>query len=233
MGGLAAAIGDPGVRWGLGATLAWHLFWLFVVAVDVGPGPSAAKPAPRIYFLGPVLTDASFNMIIASKPEMSRSVYRPPAGAEEALEPEIETLGRQSPGDLMSVPLGGSAWNALRGVLGGRQPDHELLFREKLPVELVKSPYPISGRLAARGILYLPPAPPAAADRAGAEGPGPGEAAFELEVDAEGRVRRADNVLSSGDPEADLAWKRYFESWQFMPLAEKGGAPETGEVRVP
>lgn len=226
---MPAMLRDRGIQYGIAGSALWHLFWLFVVTVNFSNGGSSQPRGTRIYFLGPVLSDRSFNTIVASKPELSETIYRSAGETAEALEPEIESLGRESPGDAVSVPSGQAAWSSLRGVLNTSRVHHPALFYEKFPVDIVKSPFPVTGQLAKRDIFYLPPAPP---EPVNAPAGAPSEAVFEIAVNAAGAVVRVENEISSGDPETDLSWQRYLKEWQFMPNQTQGPAPETGEIRL-
>lgn len=218
---LGVFLKERGVQYGIAGSVIWHLFWLFAITVTFIAGPTERKPT-RIQFIGPVLSDDAFNTLVALKPEISETFYRTPESlAGEILEPEIGNLGHQAPGDVVSVPMGRAAWNLLRGTLG-RSRGSGGIFDEKLSVDILKSPYPVTGDLKKRDLFFLPPAPDIAS----------GEGVFEITADASGKVIRAANIESTGSAESDLAWQKYLEAWQFMPVDAVTVPIQSGRVRV-
>lgn len=222
---------NRGFQIAITCSLTWHAFWLFAVTATFATPERARKPT-RIYFLGPVLSDDSFNMLVATKPELSKTRYLASEdSAAESLEPPLESLGRQSPGDLVSVPSGGTTWNLLRGVLGTGETGSVPLFAEKFNVDIGKSPFPVSGALAKRGLINAPP-PPLSLAAPGDEEGVLLDAVFELTVDAKGDVARVDIVSSSGDPGRDMVWQNYLKKWQFYPLDDFSTADQKGQIRI-
>jgi len=209
----------------------WHLVWLFVIFIDIESPGAKPRLEPKIYFVGPILTDDAFNMILASKPELSSTVYRSAAETAPGLEPQAQEMERPDPGDLVSVPLGQSTWSALRGRLREEKPYPEAMFRKKLQVALIPWPFPIEGtELADRGLLSVPVFP-ALPDRADALWIDP---EYEITVAGTGKVREVRMLISSGDPETDLLIGRYLEQWQFIPLDEtRQSLDQRGKVRIP
>lgn len=220
------------LRTALFASLLWHLVWLFVIFIDVRDPAVKPKLEPKIYFVGPILSDDAFNMILATKPEFSTTTYRSPDGAAApTLDPRPQTMERAEPGDLVSVPLGQSTWTTLSGHLRDEKPYPEAVFRKKLQVQIVQKPFPIEGAaLAEREMLSVPvfPVLPDFGDASQAE------PEFELTVAGTGLVQEVRQLISSGDPEADLVIERYLKQWQFVPLEEgKRDLVEKGRIRIP
>lgn len=214
------------------ASLLWHLVWLFVIFIDVEDPVSKAKLEPKIYFVGPILTDDAFNMILEVKPEFSTTTYRSGDLSSPTLEPQPQEMERPDPGDLVSVPLGQSTWSRLRGKIQGEKPYPQTLFRKKLAVkQLAEPPFPITGSdLKGRALLSVPVFPRipirGEALRADPE--------YELTVSGAGIVTEARLEISSGDPEVDRVLGRYLSQWQFVPLEERLRATSgKGRVRVP
>lgn len=218
------------LRTALLASVLWHLVWLFVIYIDVSDPAPKARLDPKIYFVGPILSDDAFNMILASKPELSTTVYRSAAQTAPGLEPQAQEMERPDPGDLVSVPLGRSTWSTLSGHLRDDKPYPETRFRAKLPAAPLQSPFPIEGEeLAARAFLSAPDFP-SLPDVPGASWTDP---EFEITVAGPGKVQEARLIVSSGDPETDRVIGRYLEQWQFAP--DDGLAPERtrkGTVRI-
>lgn len=217
----------------IAVSLLWHLIWLFVITIDMESPGNRPKLEPKIYFVGPILSDAAFNMILAEKPEFSTTVYRgQQSPAAPSLEPQPQAMERAEPGDLVSIPLGQSTWSSLRGHLKSEKPYPEVLFRKKLqPTAVVRPPFPVgNGPLENRSLLSVPAFP---------ELPNRGEVPwvdpeFELTVSGEGIVQEARLAVSSGDPETDRVIERYLKQWQFVPSEESArGSVERGRVRVP
>jgi len=223
---------NPGYQYAMLASVLWHLFWFFGLAVDVKAPEEKVRPDLKIHFLGPVLSDDAFNMIVATKPELSRTFYKSAETFEEALEPEAGQLDRRQPGDLLSVPLGRTTWGALRGSLPEEKPYAHEEFIDKFSIDIIESPFPVEGDLKDRDLFHLPDLPKKAPPLS-EEMPSAGAAEFRVRVDAEGVVRKIENVISSGDPETDLVWQRYLKKWQFMPLdVPEGDAVQEGLIKV-
>jgi len=224
---LANFVKERGFQYGVAGSVIWHLFWLFAISVSFGTGADKAAQT-RIHFIGPVLTDDAFNTLVAMKPELSETIYRAVDTLSEAsLEPEIGALGYQSPGETIGVPTARTAWSILRGALGATPGGRSRLFEDKLPVNLVENPFPITGQLKSRDLFFVPRLPTLAVLNEEAV-----EALFEISVDAEGRVVRVENIESSGSPKADLAWQRHLKAWQFMPLDDKSAPEQTGRIQI-
>ncbi|MBF0253534.1 MAG: hypothetical protein HQL11_00170 [Candidatus Omnitrophica bacterium] len=213
--------------------LLWHLVWFFGITIDVKPRPQKSLGDMKIYFLGPVLSDDAFNMIVLSKPEASQTVYRSADELSADLEPEAETLGRRETEDLVSVPSSRTVWGALRGIMGEKRPFASAEFYERLPVNYSKSPFPLTGRLAERSLLYPPDLPEDLTLLSAERIASVGISEFRLKVDRDGNVARAENVISGGDPALDLAWQRYFMEWLFVPSRRQAADTyEEGVVTV-
>ncbi len=219
------------LRTAIFASLLWHLVWLFVFVIDVKDPSVKPKLEPKIYFVGPILSDDAFNLILETKPEFSTTVYRSDGQTAPELEPQPQEMERADPGDLVSVPLGRSTWESLRGRLKEEKPYPDVLFRKKLPVDSVRTPFPVSGdELASRGLLTAPVFP-SLPERGDARGTDP---EYELTVTGTGLVGEVRQLISSGDPETDLILTRYLKQWQFIPLEEsRRDAAQKGSVRIP
>jgi len=230
---LTEAVKNRGFQYAIAISVLWHLFWFFAITIDIKAPASKHRPDLKVYFLGPVLSDDAFNMIVALKPELSETSYRAPEDFSQNLEPEMGTLERLSPGDLVSVPLGRATWGALRGVIKAEKPYADTEFYQKFSIDIVKSPFPIQGDLKRRDILYLPELPEEPLALNLEEPALIPEAEFELTVSDSGEVTRVENIISSGQPEVDLTWQRYLKKWQFMPQERKAKkGPQKGIVRV-
>lgn len=214
------------------ASLLWHLIWLFVIFIDVSDPPAKPRLDPKIYFVGPILSDDAFNMILASKPEFSTTVYRSEAQTAPGLEPQTQEMERPEPGDLVSVPMGQSTWATLRGHMKDEKPYPETLFQKKLPISLISTPFKIEGEeLAERGLLSVPTIPRLPDPTLSNTWTDP---EFEITVSGLGKVTEAKLTISSGDPQADLVIGRYLQQWQFIPLEESEQArDQKGTVRIP
>ena len=224
---------ERGFQLAIIGSVVWHFFWLFGVQVNEYPHERSGSSKTRIYFLGPVLTDEAFNMIVSTKPELSETLYRSASQLIQTLEPEIENLSRHTPGDLVSIPFGQRTWHSLRGILEIQRQRQPSYFYEKFSVDIIKSPFPLTGDLAKRDLFYLPQLPRKPDRLLYPEGitVGP-EALFEITVNAKGEVTKVENIVSTGNPEEDLIWNRYLKDWQFMPFPGESGPNQKGQLRV-
>ena len=224
---------NRGFQYAIAITMLWHFFWFFAVTIDVKTPAAKSRQDFRVHFVGPVLSDDAFNMIVALKPELSQTRYHIPEDFTQNLEPATGSLDRRSPGDLVSVPMGRTTWSALRGTIQGEKPYADTDFYHKFSIDVAKSPFSVSGDLKDRDLLYLPDVPKQPLSLKLEQPSGVSDAEFEITVDPSGTVTRVENLISSGDPEADLMWQRYLRKWQFMPLERVGKAPvQKGQVRV-
>jgi hypothetical protein len=202
----------------LAASILWHLFWFFSVTIVVSPPKNADKPKPRLVSLGPVLDDSIFRSLVESRIDATPAYYRPRLTGNTATELPAETAERRLPGDVVSVPFGTQAQNALAGLVGGRKaaPDFDLadvfagLGGASTPAVR------FTGPAEERQILFSPPKPalPPEADPAALSAP----TRIRFLVDGSGAVSAAEITASSGYPEIDLLWLEYLRRFQFAPL---------------
>jgi len=173
-------------------------------------------------------------LILETKDVLSETVYQALEEASEPLQPEPVELEKPLPRDLVSIPMSRRNRTFLRGVLKAEKKFPLATYQDLLQVEIIESPYPLSGELAGRDLFYLPPEPESEAELQWDESlTRAQEAVFEMVVNAQGSVLRVENVVTSGDAESDLRWKEYLLRWQFMPLVEAEAGDETvGRVRV-
>jgi hypothetical protein len=225
---------ESGLRYAIIGSVIWHFFWFFVIEVDLSPKYIQPHKKTSISFIGSVLSYESLNMILENKPELSKTEYQLPEDAGEILEPDIEPLGRMSPNDLVSMPaIGKQAAQSLHGALAKTKemPDH--IFYEKLIVNINKSPFPVTGKLASREIFQVPDKPdPALFAEFGVEPDILSEIEFEVVVNKRGMVEQIQIMNSSGHPDVDLIWQDYISEWQFMPIDSEFGNDETGRIRI-
>jgi hypothetical protein len=198
----------------------WHLFWFFVVTVKVQLPAATARSQMRIYFIGPVLNDDAFNLIVQEKPELSKTVYRNPSFEPESLEPSTSAMNRRRPGDLTSVPFGRNSWKSFGGVLSSTKPLAGADFIERFSIDIAKSPFTIEGALKDRGIFTIPPLPKQNVSLNSSDARASEISAFEITVNPAGEVVKITNLISGGDPSLDLEWRRYLKSWEFLPLPD-------------
>ncbi|MFT5206942.1 MAG: hypothetical protein ACI9CF_000685 [Candidatus Omnitrophota bacterium] len=212
---------NRGYRYAVILSLLWHLFWLFFIRVDVDIASKSAKRNMKIYFVGSVLSDDAFNMILKTKPELSQSIYKPTEEMRQSLEPSTGAMMRRMPGDLVSVSVGRNTWNALNGISRDDRLYANRDLYARFPINLSESPYPIDGELKGRSLLYLPKEP-VRPDNLSDTVLTNGRAEYEMEVNPAGDIINIVNRTSSGSPVVDILWQAYIKKWQFFPL--KGAA---------
>ena len=118
-------------------SVAWHCFWFFSVTITVNPLERHFKPKPGIVSLGPVLDDAIFRTLAATKPQLSQTFYRRLSDFSPAVELKTQPLERHSPGDIVSVPFGRKFFSPLKELVSGDKasPEYEFISRYSLPDE--------------------------------------------------------------------------------------------------
>lgn len=198
--------------------------------IDVSNPSKANRRDLQINFMGPVLTDDAFNLIVSSKPELSLSEYRTPDSFEQTLEPKGIAMQRYIPDGLMSVSLGRSTWRDLMDSALLDKPDAASDLYKKYEVPIALTPFPISGGLAARSLRYFPPVPEKKQKLNEAETAGNLE--FELTVNPAGEVSDVKRLSTSGNPVTDAFWLRYLKKWKFAPRQDTAET-DKGIVLIP
>lgn len=207
----------------------WHLFWFFSVTVVVSPRHKTDKPKPHLVSLGPVLDDAIFRSLVENRLETTPAYYRPKLTGP-ATDLPAESAERHAPGDVVSVPFGESARNALAGLVSGSKAAPEFDVADAF-AGLGGSFRPdarFEGPAAERQVLFSPPKPalPAGMDPAAEFA----STRVRFSIDASGAVHSAEIAASSGYPETDLLWLEYLRRFQFAPLGSVGAeAPSEAE----
>ena len=128
---------DRSFAFALFLSAAWHLFWFFTVTITVNPAKGHFKPRPGIVSLGPVLDDAIFRTLAATKPQLSQTFYRRLTDFSPPVELKPQTIERRSPGDVVSVPFGRKFSSPVRDLMSGDKasPEYEFISRFNLPDE--------------------------------------------------------------------------------------------------
>ena len=123
---------DRSFLWALAVSLLWHLFWFFSITITVS-SHQKIKPRPKLVSIGAVLDDTIFKTLVENRPQLSQAFYRPLSDFSPKLEPEVKTIERYSPGDVVSVPFRKKFSNSLRELISGTKssPDYEILPRLK------------------------------------------------------------------------------------------------------
>lgn len=222
---------EKGIQYGIAVSALWHIFWIFVIIIDVSNPAKSARRDLQINFMGPVLTDDAFNLIVSSRPEFSLSEYQTPKSFEQALEPKGVAMQRYIPDGLMSVSLGRSTWRDLMASALLDKPDADADMYTKFEIPIARTPFPISGELASRNLRYFPPVPEKQDGYKASSLAGGLE--FELTVNADGQVSDIKRLSTSGNPVTDAFWLRYLRKWRFAPKAGFGIDLERGAVFIP
>lgn len=223
---------EPQLRQALMWSLLWHLAWVFAFRVEVSsPKLKTKVQETRIYFMGPVLTDEAFDLLLLSRPESSRSEYRAALPLPDELEPQAGTFTRPDPGEFLSVPMGKATWLSIRGSMARSKVEPPAKITAKT-LEVFKNPFPVTGALSDREIFYLPE-PPQRLLESGADWEIYGRPEFEIEVNAVGEVIRVAHEVSSGNPEVDQRWDRYLRKVKFAPASDAAGeSAQKGRIQV-
>lgn len=219
---------DRSFLFGLAVSILWHLFWFFSVTIVVNPVKSKSSMQTKTVSLGPVLSDAIFQTLVESRPEVSKAFYRQLSEYESATEVPTQTVERHLPagqagasGDVTSLPEGKNFAQSLRALIGGSK---------SAPEELAGHPgisgdtsfFELTGDISKDRILSRPE-PPA--------GYLPAALELEFELAPDGKVVMIGTVRSSGDAAQDRRWEDYFRQWLFMPAPVLGGSgPIKGSV---
>lgn len=201
-----------------GVSVLWHLFWFFSITIVVSPPRKIDKAKPALVSLGPVLEDSIFRSIVENRIETTPAYYRPRLSGSPATELPVESAERRLPGDVVSVPFGSKAQNALEGLVSGRKavPDFDVADVFAGLGGTTRSAARFSGPAEERQVLFSPPKPvlPPGIDPSAEHA----VTRIRFDVDGSGSVVSAEIAASSGYPEADLLWLEYLRRFQFAPL---------------
>ena len=118
---------DKSFLWALAVSVLWHLFWFFSITITVS-SHQKVKPRPKLVSIGAVLDDTIFKTLVENRPQLSQAFYRPLSDFSSKLEPEVKTIERFSPGDVVSVPFRKKFADSLRELIGGPKssPEYEI-----------------------------------------------------------------------------------------------------------
>jgi hypothetical protein len=215
---------------GMALSLLWHFFWFFSIAIVVSPSKKSEKPKPRVVSLGPVIDDSIFRTLAQTKPQLSETFYRQPQDFAKVLEPEVKTIERQLPGDVVSVPFGKKAVDRMRNLLGGRKISPQDEFAWRIPIAFAEPSATIEGEIKGRAVIHKPegfPVPLSMIKAARTQA-----IEFQVVVNALGEVERTRLIASSGNAEADALWGEYLNQWQFEALGlDKPPVDQEGTVK--
>jgi len=114
-------------------SLLWHFFWFFSITITVSAHRKTEKPRPYLVSLGPVMDDDILKTLVNTKSELSQSFYRRSSDLAAAAELPLDTGGRHSAGDVVSVPFGKKFLETLKGIVDGvkASPDFDLTEEER------------------------------------------------------------------------------------------------------
>lgn len=187
----------------------WHLLWILTLNVTIEPQRSVSRLRPEIVSLGPVLDDTIFRTLVEARPRYSEAFYRHLSDLSRTVEPEVRTIERRQPGDVVSFTMGQRLFDSLRQVVGGSKFERETIAGSG------GSGPEITGEVADRTLLYRP-TEPESHGHALALMRQPIEIAFD--VSPAGAVVQAEIASSSGDTESDLLYLAYLKQWRFNPV---------------
>lgn len=212
---------------GLIASLIWHLFWIFSVAIFIAPTSFSKGLSSNVTFLGAILDERA---IFVHKDEGQAEIFtdeefRLPALLETPYifsEPDTEI-------DYIAEPILKSELKEKDFKLASKD---ELIGIKQIPlkpfdkVSVSYKAYPlqIKGPVRFREVVYKPELPSYLRwdEELGVDLDRLGDS-FDMElkfwVSAEGKVELVERVSSSGHPTVDLVGIRYLKGWQFAPLA--------------
>ena len=202
-------------------SLIWHFFWFFSVTIVISAPKHRQNAKPKIVSLGPVLDDSIFRTLVETRPQLSETFYRGLSDLSSAVEPEVRTMERHSPGDVVSVSFGKRFLDSMRVLVGGDKTSPDYEFISRLKIAYGDDIPGLEGDAKDRQIVSRPEEPdmPPALDLALKSA----KVEIAFTVDTSGAVVRADIAHSSGSPSVDDRWLRYLKRWHFSPLEAKFG----------
>lgn len=222
---------NRGIQYGIAASLLWHSLWIFVIAIDVSDPEHSGRRDIAINFMGPVLTDDAFNLIVSGLPRISDSEYALPDSFGEALEPRKVQMQRYVPNGLNSLSLGRSTWQELSDFVSTDKPIAAMDVAAELQIEGLRSPFPISGGLSERKVVNVPLMQNSKSIKENFSEAI--DAEYELLVSGSGDVIDVLRRVSSGNPELDNYWIRYLKSWKFESLNGVDILNQSGIISIP
>jgi len=208
----------------------WHAFWIAAVSIITVPTGLKEADYTKVYFLGPILEETAFEMMLDESKVHVETLYRKPVLPGYAFDVEIESPGGElleglsAIGDILISDF------APKNVIREDKIASPHFFREgpSFIEEVSASESPIEGR----PVTFRPdkiPAIPAWIS----EGRGSYKIELEFTVSPEGTVKRIKPVVSSGYPQIDMIGMDYLKKWRFTPKREEGkDLDQVGTVEI-
>ena len=197
------SFGNRPFLFALSLSFLWHLFWFFLVTIDVQGVRKPSHLRPKIVSLGPVIDDTIFRMLAESRPQLSETFYRHLDDFAPAIEVKPQVLGRREPGEVVSLSSRRGQGSLIRDLVGGLK----LGYTEEIGR--------VEGPIAKRSLREKPPAPVLPDDLKAFAG---SETVVRFVVSPAGTVTSTEVIASSGRTELDELWVSWIKRWKFEPL---------------
>lgn len=215
-------------------SFAWHLICMSVISIAVMPQGLDISNFSRVSFLGPILEETIFDMMLKGEGARAEAIYSAGSAPSRFIDfdiepeaPKYEISGRTAAAGQAADTFRGS----LRNILSGRKKIPRYSLRESVSVRHQKETFVLEGSVHNREIFYKPEFP-SIKRHIDIQ-----DASFNMElkfvVSPKGRVERVEPVVSSGYADIDLVGMRYMRRWLFVSLRkDQEQVNQWGKIRL-
>lgn len=212
----------------------WHVLVILAVTIIVAPTIEKVHQYQEVNFLGPILEKTAFDLMAGGARRPAEISYRYSPLVVDRFSLDVRGPQKVLVDKTFPVFIEERFYFSLKGYFAETKTVPKDFFGEETAgyVKPEKADFAfIEGPAASRKILHRPSPPKLSRDVY--RGAGDFTVKLKFYLSGEGMVERAEPVVSSGYPEADLACIRYLKSWQFAPVSMmKADKMQTGEVSI-
>ncbi|NQT46624.1 MAG: energy transducer TonB [Candidatus Omnitrophica bacterium] len=205
-----------------------------IISVAVLPEGIDISNFSKVSFLGPILEETIFDMMLKNEGTRTEAIYSTTPAASRFIDLDVKPEMPKYEFSKQTTATGQRAdtfRGSLRNILSGQKKIPRYSLREVVPVRHQKESFALEGSVHDRGIFYKPGFP-SIKRRIDIQ-----DASFNMElkfvVSPKGRVERVEPVVSSGYTDVDLVGMRYMRRWLFVSLRkDQDQAYQWGKIRL-
>jgi len=196
-------------------SLSWHILWISAVAIITVPTGLPVADYTKVYFLGPILEETAFELMLEESGMRVETLYRKPLLPKYAFEIEVDTHKDEFAKPAFDFDRSLELRFSPKEVIREKKLITPYFFKEGLSsfrqVPAFESP------IKRRPVIFRPDKIPAVPRRITADGES-FRVQLEFTVTPEGGVGKVKPVISSGNPQIDMIGMEYLKRWRFAPL---------------